>query len=252
MTVVLHDAELIFLKTRKTASTSLEIWLSALAGDHDVLTRLEPDEDEAFRAAATGRSAQNELIAWRRYTKRDWGRLLLRGRRARFANHMRAADVRRAVGDEVFSRYLKVTVERDPYERAVSMFRFQTGGHEADIVDFLRRFPPSLLSNFDLYAIDGDIVADVILDHRHLDEDVELLARHLGVATDRALPVTKARGRAGAGEAREILGPIGRRLVDAACQREIGVDLQRYRPTPVLGVPQLDAGRAERAEEAER
>lgn len=247
MTVVLHDHELIFLKTRKTAGTSVEIWLSALAGDDDVLSRLEPDDEVVRRT--TGRSAQNDMVPFRRYAPRDWARWVGRGRRARIYNHMDAVDVRRAVGDDVWSRYLKVTVERDPYERAVSMFRWKTAAATTDIVDFLRRFPPTKLSNFDIYAIDDAIVADVILDHGHLDDDLAVLARRLGLVTDAPLPVTKARGRADASEARALLGPIGRRLVDAACRREMSHDLQRYRPACVFGPPQA---RDQRVEEVEQ
>ncbi len=53
-----HSHRFIFLKTRKTAGTSVEIALSKVCGPDDVITEISP-EDEALRRAAGGRGPQN-------------------------------------------------------------------------------------------------------------------------------------------------------------------------------------------------
>ena len=57
MTVVSYAHEMIFLKTRKTAGTSMELWLSAIAGPRDVLTPFD-SVDERTRSGL-GLRAQN-------------------------------------------------------------------------------------------------------------------------------------------------------------------------------------------------
>jgi hypothetical protein len=57
--IVSHEHKFIFLKTKKTASTSIELALSALCGDGDVITLLT-EIDEALRA--NGRGAGPERV----------------------------------------------------------------------------------------------------------------------------------------------------------------------------------------------
>ena len=53
-----HQHRFIFLKTRKTAGTSVEIALSKVCGPDDIITEISP-EDEKLRQAAGGRPPQN-------------------------------------------------------------------------------------------------------------------------------------------------------------------------------------------------
>ena len=53
-----HQHRFIFLKTRKTAGTSVEIALSKVCGPDDIITEISP-EDEELRQAAGGRPPQN-------------------------------------------------------------------------------------------------------------------------------------------------------------------------------------------------
>ena len=58
--IVSHAHKFVFLKTKKTAGTSIELALSTLCGDDDIITPLT-EIDEAQRAS--GRGAQN----WRKH-----------------------------------------------------------------------------------------------------------------------------------------------------------------------------------------
>ncbi|MER7477408.1 hypothetical protein ABTX60_07095 [Streptomyces sp. NPDC126510] len=51
----MHNAGLIFVRTRKTAGTSVEIALSRHAGQRDIITSKSP-RDEALRATEGGRA----------------------------------------------------------------------------------------------------------------------------------------------------------------------------------------------------
>lgn len=226
MTVVSHRHRVIFLKTRKTAGTSIELWLSTIAGASDVLAPIEP-RDEA-RRAAVGPSAQNFAVPVRRYGPRDVARHLA-GRPPRFVNHMPAVDVRRYVGRQIWSDYLKVTVERNAYDRAVSMFRWHTRDTPgADLVDFLRAFPARKLANAPIYSIGSEVIADVVLDHARLEQDLRALQRRLGVV-EVPLPLSKVSAVRTA-DSKALLGPDGCLLVDQACRHDVALSLPDKRP----------------------
>ncbi len=215
MTVVSHEHRLIFLKTRKTAGTSVELALSRFAGPHDVLTKNLPEEEAARRLY--GRTSQNDCLPFARYRSKEVARLLIRRQRAKFAGHDSAAAVRKYVGERLWREYRKFTVERHPYERAVSMLYWQQR-HSArtDILTFLRSFPPSKLSNSTIYAIDGAIAVDDIIEYDRLEEDFPALMEAYGVEVG-PLGRAKISTRLDRSPAAERLGEEGRRLVQAAC-----------------------------------
>ena len=220
MTFVSYAHEVILLKTRKTAGSSVELWLSSIAGPRDVVTDMDPG-DEEMRESLGGR-IQNTAIPRSRYRLSDYVRELRHGRQI-FVSHMPAYEVRRYVGERVWNSFVKVTIERDPYERAVSMYHFKTR-HLAEppsLVEFLHRFPAYKLANAPIYTIDGKLVADVVLDYANLAEDVAALQRHLGVPET---PLPRAKSFAGpAREGRDLLVPEARRIVDAICKHDLAL-----------------------------
>lgn len=226
MTVISFAHEVIFLKTRKTAGTSMELWLSSIAGPDDVLAPVDPVDEEA--RSNVGRSAQNYRIPAARYRPRDYVRRAA-GRRPMFVNHMPASDVRAYVGERVWGSFLKVTIERDPYDRAVSMYRFKTRGlpEAPSLREFLHRCPRRLLANAPIYSIDREVVADVVIDYATLDAGTRVLQRLLGVP-EVALPRSKV-SRAKTSDSRTLLGPEGRRIVDQACQYDVALALPEKR-----------------------
>jgi hypothetical protein len=58
--IVSHEHGFVFMKTRKTAGTSVEIALSRVCGDDDVITPVT-DDDELLRRARGGRGPQHHL-----------------------------------------------------------------------------------------------------------------------------------------------------------------------------------------------
>ena len=60
--IISHKHKFIFIKTRKTAGTSLEIALGSICGESDIITRLS-DTEEQYRRSLGFRGKQNENIA---------------------------------------------------------------------------------------------------------------------------------------------------------------------------------------------
>lgn len=222
VTIVSYAHGIIFLKTRKTAGSSVELWLSSIAGPSDVITPMDPG-DERMRSSLGGR-VQNCSIPRKRYRPADFARELRSGGRA-FESHMPAHEVRQYVGERAWRSFLKITIERDPYERAVSMYRFKTRdvAEPPSLVEFLRRFPAYKLANAPIYTIRGEVVADVVLDYANLSEDVASLQRHLGVP---ASPLPRAKSfTSPARDGSALLGPEGCRIVESICKDDVALSL---------------------------
>lgn len=220
--IVSHRHRFIFIKTRKTAGTSIEIALSKFCGDEDIISRISP-VDEALRAERGYRGPQNDLLPFPHYTPNEWVRLATRGQRARFRNHMSAARVRAAVGPEVWNSYFKFCVERDPWDKAISLYYWRT--RELDprppLLTFLGDVGDRSLSNFAIYAIDGTLAMDRVIRFERLTEDLEDVRNLLGLPERLDLPRAKGGHREEKRHYSELIEAPERAIVDAACAREI-------------------------------
>lgn len=77
--IISHKHKFIFVKTRKTAGTSVEIALSRHLGPDDIITPISPD-DEKLRAERCDLGPQHylETSLWN-YSPRDWVRRMRHG-----------------------------------------------------------------------------------------------------------------------------------------------------------------------------
>ena len=84
--ILSHEHRFIFLKTNKTAGTSIEIALSKFCGEKDVITPVVM-EDEEIRSRLGYRGPQNYAAPLKDYRLRDLARLVVRRKRkARYYN----------------------------------------------------------------------------------------------------------------------------------------------------------------------
>lgn len=132
----------IFIKGSKVAGTSVEIALSAICGDDDIITPFVAIDEQA-RINAGGRPAQNysrnkeiesEFIRQVREASEDNIADIDRPG-GRFTNHMTFNAVEKRVGD--VSNYFVFGVDRNPYAKVISRAnmkssfnQYRTGGKE--------------------------------------------------------------------------------------------------------------------------
>jgi len=222
--IVSHAHRFIFIKTMKTAGTSLEIALSRFCGPGDVITPIEP-EDEAIRRALGYRGPQNDAVPFARYSLRHWGRFVMRPRRRRFFNHMAARQIVKALPAPVWNSYYKFCVDRNPWDKVVSLYFWQ---HRTEPRPSLSEFVHSdqlergvRQGGFDLYSIDGQVVVDRVCRYESLQAEVRTLAEQLRLDEVPQLPRAKSTTRADRRHYRELLSPCDRDRIARVFEREI-------------------------------
>jgi hypothetical protein len=197
--IVSHEHRFIFIKTMKTAGTSIEIALSKFCGPRDIITPIDA-EDEEIRRALGYRGPQNCTVPFSRYSLRQWARFAAsRGRRRRFFNHMSARQIRRALPRAVWNSYYKFCVDRNPWDKVVSLYFWQ---HKTEPRPSLSDFIASggieigvRRGGFDLYAIDGEVVVDRVCRYEQLEQELAMLAQRLRLPEVPQLPRAKANTR---------------------------------------------------------
>ncbi len=159
--IVNHKYKFIFIKTRKTAGTSIEIALSQYCGDGDVITPIT-EEDERTRQELGFRGPQNYHVPSRSYSKSDLLTLLWNKRRKRFFNHSSALFIRENIGQEIWNSYFKSCFERNPFDKAISRYYRATREPRPEIYDHLLSTSIGSLSNWALFTVNDHVVVDFV------------------------------------------------------------------------------------------
>ena len=196
--IISHKYKFIFLKTTKTAGTSIEIALSQFCGPNDVITPISL-EDEEIRKELGYRGPQNYLSPPWEYNLKDLARFLGKARAKRkFYNHIIASEVRAHVGQKIWDSYFKFCVERNPWDRIVSQYYYAYRSVPSPkFSEFIDSNVPLRLKpfGFELYTIDGQIAVDKICRFENLAEELELIRTQLGFPEKLNLPRAKSRFR---------------------------------------------------------
>jgi hypothetical protein len=192
--IISHRHKFIFIKTRKTAGTSIEVFLSEHCGPEDVLTPLRPPV--ASHVPRNYRSVFNplpELLDHRgaRATRTVKDFLT----RKRFHAHMWGRDVRNRISRRVWDTYFKFCVERNPWEKAISQYHYLIGkGRQPASLDEYLRGDHSCI-NFPFYLDrDNQLIVDRILKYEHLDAELADVFARLGIPFNGSLGV-RAKGQ---------------------------------------------------------
>jgi len=253
--IISHRHRFLFIKTEKTAGTSIELALARVCGPEDVITAVVHPADRALqRSLGPGyRGQQNDLVPWRFLDALDVARGLKSLRRPRFTNHMAAVDIRRFVPREVWDGYYKFCVERNPWDKAVSLyfwwreleaqfrrdpvaFRRELGAAargvewmiahhpvgDMTLSQFVQSGRGNFVKGYDLYTIDGEVVVDRILRFERLTDDLGDVARQLGIELP-ALPRAKGGIRKPGLHYRDQLDDADRTKIARVFAREIAL-----------------------------
>mgnify|MGYP001234374416 CR=1 FL=1 len=125
-----HKYKFIFLRTGKTAGTSIQFFLSQFCDDKDIISPLI-EEDEIFKSKLNLRKAQNyekEYLSLsikffknliKNFVK---GKKLIFHQKFNFYDHTSISEINKYLPKDVLQNYLKFCVVRNPYSFLISQF----------------------------------------------------------------------------------------------------------------------------------
>ncbi len=180
--IISHSRKFIFIKSAKTAGTSLETALSNFCSGDDVVT---PLGDFEFNKDATGRW-QHKTMNVGDFQQHDW-----------------AVTIRDKVGPQIWNEYFKFSIARNPWDRVVSLFTWKSRnapkpaegggllrkiiGKSDEMQSTREKFAEFLTGDWEtndrFYVIDDQLCVDQMLRYEHLADDVVALCSRIGIPT---------------------------------------------------------------------
>ena len=177
--IVSHAHRFIFLKTKKTAGTSVEIALSRICGPDDIITPISL-ADEEVRRAAGGRAPQHFTVPPLETVARP---------------HLPASGVRQIVGATVWDSYFKFSIERNPWDAVVSLYywRNRLSATPIPFEDFVNSGDVAKWAeeNARIYRLNGTVAVDEMCRFESLESDVAAVWGALGLPGVPELPHAK-------------------------------------------------------------
>ncbi|HZJ16871.1 MAG TPA: sulfotransferase family 2 domain-containing protein [Chthoniobacteraceae bacterium] len=180
--LVSHRHRFIYTKTVKTAGTSVEVYFEPYC---------VPEGQWRFSHAHPEHVSDAGIVGFRGSDREKEG--------ANWWNHMPAAGIRRQLGEELWSRYFKFAVIRNPFDKAISAFHFsQRKRRHGGLFERVRNWFHSpkgdlrtqfkqwmrnggLVIDHDKYLIDGELCLDYFIRYEQLAQGIEHVCKTVGV-----------------------------------------------------------------------
>lgn len=210
-----HEYRFIFIKTKKTAGTSIEIALSQhLRDPRDIITPISAEDEIQRQALGIVPKNYLECLASSQCALRN---------NKLFWNHITASEIQQRLPAAMWDQCVKISSERHPYEKAVSQawYRYIRQPQRIDFPMFLDQVVTlGKYENFHRYSIGGKVIAEQIIRYEHALEDVNALLKHFGLSPLTALPSAKTRFGADKRPVTEILSTAQKRKIQQVCAAE--------------------------------
>ncbi len=221
--IVSHRHKFIFLKTYKTAGSSMEVLLSRFCGPEDIVTPLMP-QDEDLRP---DNGPRNFKWPWWEWPLR--GKIKsLKGanpgvRWTGYYAHMPARPMRRYLGSDIWENYFKFSIERNPWDRQVSIYFWRTRdlAERPSFEEYMHSNDNRVrLRNYDIYSFNGRIITDDMILFHDMRAGLERIFERLGLELPKQIPGAKT-GIRTEGDYRKYYNDETRLMVANWYKREI-------------------------------
>ncbi len=227
--ILSHKHKFIFIKTAKTAGTSIEVFLSNHCGATDIVTPIEPPIEghrprnyEGFinpipeiaeRPGKFLSALQHSIVS-----------------REKFYRHMPAFEVRHRVPRDIWNSYFKFCVERNPWDKVLSHYHMhaarESGSLSLDEYLARGRFPINYFRYTDRSG--KKIIVNRILRYENLTAELSEVFAQLNIPFDGTLGVAaKSEYRIDRRPYQQVFNEEQRRVVEKAFAKEI--ELHGYR-----------------------
>jgi hypothetical protein len=151
--IISHKYRFIFIKTIKTAGTSIEAYLSPHCDERDIVTPLIPPVE--------GHIPRNH---------------------GSFYNHYSAWGARQVIDPAIWKDYFKFCVERNPWDKTVSDFSMNNAraGNRFEFQDYFSR--GRFCRSWELYTDDdGSLLVNRVLHYENLNQELGDVFSDLGI-----------------------------------------------------------------------
>jgi hypothetical protein len=228
--IISHKHQFIFIKTNKTAGTSIEIALSKYCGADDIITPIRPEDEEMRRNLGYPGPQNYQFPVWDTRFRAAVTAGPKGKRKAGFYAHISAGEVEAQIGKQVWDRYYKFCFERNPWDRVVSLYYWRCRSEpRPTISEFVGSSAPLILKQrgYGLYTINGKIAVDHVCRFECLSDELEVIRKQVGIPGKLELPRAKSRFREDKRSYRNILGEEERAKIAELFRDEI--DLFDYK-----------------------
>lgn len=249
--IISHKYKFIFIKTTKVGGTSLELALNKLCGPEDVFPpHWHPEEGyearnyqgefdpfpELFKMAQHEKGLSERAL---NSTRQQWSS------RELFHESLPAWQLKCRLPASIWNSYYKFTIERNPWDKAISRYYHSKGvfepkyGKELSMDSWLDYFEARISQpwvtkawgseapyNFPRYADPwtDELLVDRICRYEDLDSELKQVFEHVGLPWPGALPRTAKTGyRKDRRPYREVLSDEQAERIAKACAKEIAL-----------------------------
>ena len=172
--LISHRKRFIYTKTVKTAGTSLESYFEKYC---------MPEGLWEFSRSREMYVGDSGIIGYRGNSPD----------RNEYFNHMSADSIRMRIGPEIWEKYFKFCVVRNPFDKLISAFHFLESPHKHEIdqnmhgnvIDRFRNWLASgkaeAIVDRDKYLIDGAVCVDHFIRYENIDAGLKFVCERLDI-----------------------------------------------------------------------
>ena len=176
--IISHKYKFIFIKTRKTAGTTIEYNLSKYLGNDDIIA---PSEQANYLAQnymqQTSLSRFFEALKFKKLSKIF---------NFEFTDHMHAIHIKKKIDNKIYQTYFKFCVEREPVDKSISYYFMRKNSPNSNSIrkkmswiEFVnkKRFP----ADTSFYTHNNKLIIDKIIRYENLENELSLVLNDLGI-----------------------------------------------------------------------
>ena len=176
--IISHKYKFIFIKTRKTAGTTIEYNISKYLGKNDIIT---PSNQSVYLSHNYFYDTKISKLLKRIYLNKIGNKF-----REKFSEHDHAIKIKKIINKNFYDDYFKFCVEREPVDKCISYYFMRKNSSTSTTKkqkmtwdDFVKkkRFPED--SNF--YSYDDKLLVDKIIKYENLDIELNKILKDRGI-----------------------------------------------------------------------
>jgi len=176
--IISHKYKFIFIKTRKTAGTTIEYNISKYLGKNDII----PPSNQSIYLS------QNYIYDTKisKFLKKVKLTKIGRTFEKKFTEHEHAFDLKKKINKNFFDNYFKFCVEREPVDKCISYYFMRKNTSTSTTIkqnmtwdDFVqkKRFPVD--SN--MYSYGNKLLVDKIIKYENLENELTEILNDRGI-----------------------------------------------------------------------